>query len=418
MQVMTDQRLFRFHGLAPPVAFVDCDDLVARLPRLYRGWRIESLTSSTEDPVLTLRREDKRYVLEAEWLKPSHRRRDPIDSLCGFIAEFIRAYVNHDPRLLCLHGAAAEFAGRLIVFPNRYRAGKSVLSACLAAAGVRLFADDVLPIGGPEDHGIAPGFAPRLRLPLPVDLGEVPQRFIEKRAGPRGERYLYLDLNERELAPHGTSAPIGGFVLLERADGAKPELSAVGDNEVLRQVIWQNFAREGTAPEILERLHRLVAQAQCYQLHYGRAEDAAKLLKATFSAWPCAEPASPGIAEPQVTGPDEPKETQVQTRPATGSATGPATGTRYLRAPQVIETTVAGERFLADPQGAAIHLLNPVASAVWHLLAEPMTRDQIVDVIHSAFPEVAPEQIAGDITTLIGDLGAKGVLITLPEEAS
>ncbi len=77
-----------------------------------------------------------------------------------------------------------------------------------------------------------------------------------------------------------------------------------------------------------------------------------------------------------------------------------------------------GERFLADPQGAAIHHLNPVASAVWHLLAEPMTEARIVDLIHSAFPEVARAQIAGDITTLIRDLRAKQVLIKLPEGAS
>ena len=75
-------------------------------------------------------------------------------------------------------------------------------------------------------------------------------------------------------------------------------------------------------------------------------------------------------------------------------------------------------RIISFEASQPVDLSHTVASAVWHLLAEPMTRDQIVDVIHSAFPEVAPEQIAGDITTLIGDLGAKGVLITLPEEAS
>ena len=207
MESMTDQRLFKFHGLAPPVAFIDCDDLIARLPALYRGWRIEPVASGTEDPILTLHRQDDHYNLEAAWLEQPLRRRDPIDSLCGFIAEFIRAYVNNDPRLLCLHGAAAAFAGRLIVFPNRYRAGKSVLSACLAAAGLRLFADDVLPIGGSQDHGIAPGFAPRLRLPLPDDLGEGPRSFIEAHAGPSGQRYLYLDLEDQALAAHRCSAP-------------------------------------------------------------------------------------------------------------------------------------------------------------------------------------------------------------------
>ncbi len=424
MQIMTDQRLFRFHGLAPPVAFVDCDDLVARLPRLYRGWQIEDLGPSSEDPILTLRRKDSRYILEAEWLEPPHRRRDPIDSLCGFIAEFIRAYVDNDPQLLCLHGAAAEFAGRLIVFPNRYRAGKSVLSACLAAAGVRLFADDILLIGGAEDHGIAPGFALRLRLPLPNDLGEGPRSFIETHAGPSGQRYLYLDLEDQALAAHRCSAPIGGFVLLERTDGAKPELSPISDNDVLRQVIWQNFASEGTAPEILERLHRLVTGAQCYRLRYGRAEDAAALLKETFRSWPSAEAApsravpaetvSPVVATSQPADQTAGRVEQEQTR----ADPAPITVTRYQRGPQVTEVTVEGERFLADPQGAAIHHLNPVASAVWHLLTEPMSKDQMVDLIHSAFPEVAREQIAGDVRILIRDLAAKQLLISLRDSSS
>ena len=56
-------------AIAQSVALVDCDDLVGRLPRLYRGWGVESLTTSPEEPVHTLRREDKRYVLEAEWLR-------------------------------------------------------------------------------------------------------------------------------------------------------------------------------------------------------------------------------------------------------------------------------------------------------------------------------------------------------------
>ena len=70
---------------------------------------------------------------------------DRVDAACSFIVDLIRAYIAAAPSLLCLHGAAAEFAGRLVVFPTPYRSGKSTLTAYLAAAGVRVYADDILP---------------------------------------------------------------------------------------------------------------------------------------------------------------------------------------------------------------------------------------------------------------------------------
>jgi hypothetical protein len=406
---LADRILISFDGLPRPVLLLESGDVYNCFSSVFHDWPFRLTEAGGDSPILTVRRTPACYLIEAAWLDAPLRRKDHIDALCGFIAELIRAFAENGPDLLCLHGAAAEFAGRLVIFPNRYRAGKSVLSACLAAAGVRLFADDVLPIGGPEDRGlapgIAPGIAPRLRLPWPDDLSPAAKAFLETHQGPRGRNYLYLDLERARLAPHGAAAPIGGFVLLEREADAEPELLPVAESEMLRQVIWQNFARETPAPDILERLHRLVAGARCFRLRYGRAEQAVALLREAFAEWP-----APGS--------DEPRSMESPLAPngiggRTPTWTGETPDGCYLRKPGITETTVDGERFLADAEGAAIHHLNPVASAVWHLLAEPMTRDQLVELLHSAFPEVARDQIARDVGVLIRDLPAKQLLLSV-----
>ena len=66
--------------------------------------------------------------------------------------------------------------------------------------------------------------------------------------------------------------------------------------------------------------------------------------------------------------------------------------------------------FLADRQGNAIHHLNPVGSSIWGLLAEPMSLDEIVDLLASAFPGQEREQIAADVSTLVHRLKSKNLL--------
>ena len=397
-------RHLRFDGLVQPIEVCDSDDVLSCFDKAFRGWTYSVSDGPAENPVLRLSRKNGSYRLEGPWVQQTISRSDRVDALCAFIAEFIRAYVTQDERLLCLHGAAAEFAGRLVVFPNRYRAGKSVLSASLAASGIRLFADDVLPIGD-DDRGIAPGFAPRLRLPLPDDLSPAMRDAILRRAGVGGEHYLYLDLDVRELAPRGTAAPVGAIVLLEREPGTGPNLTPVSEGEMLTHVIWQNFAREAPPSQILDRLHRLVAGARRFRLRYGRAEDAVPFLQDTFAEWPDTGAEEP-LSEPSIP-PQEPSGGRVPTW------TGEPLDGCYSRTPGIKDVMIDGERFLADSAGAAIYHLNPVASAVWHLLSEPKTRDQVVGLMHEAFPDIPRERIAGDVGALIGELSKKQLLVTV-----
>ena len=386
--------------LSRPIALIDCRDLIDHFPIIFPGWRITEVPESNQSPILTLRREANTHILEAAWLDKPLRRKDKVDAICGLVAELIRAYVNDDVNFLCLHGAAADFAGKLVIFPSKYRAGKSILSACLAAAGIRLFCDDALPISLAEGHGIALGLAPRLRLPLPDNLTAESRRFIDTNTALKGRQYLYLDLKDGALAAHGSFAPVGAFVLLEREEGVAAVLETISEGEVLRQVVWQNFAREAEAPRILERLSQMVASAQRYRLRYDRAEDAVVLLKETFKNWP--EMSEESSLAPLLSDHGGPE--LVEMPPGC-----------YMRQADISVVKVDGEGFLADVQGAAIHHLNPVGSAIWTLLAEPMTLDEMVELLLIAFPEASRDQVESDVDTLIKSLMSRKLLIAGPQ---
>ncbi|MDH5353757.1 MAG: hypothetical protein OEY09_04860, partial [Gammaproteobacteria bacterium] len=141
----TGTQYFIFGEMLKSIKFVDSSELMEYCQVAFPGWTIKEAIRE-EPPILTVTRTSHSYQIEGYWLdKPIHRV-DKVDAICGLVAEVIRAYVREDSQLLCLHGASAEFAGKLVVFPSQYRSGKSVLSACLAAIGILLYGDDVLPI--------------------------------------------------------------------------------------------------------------------------------------------------------------------------------------------------------------------------------------------------------------------------------
>ena len=390
-----------FNRLSAPVEIARDDRLLACLERILPGWHF--LENENAGPASTkLHGRKYGYHLTSPRLEKSKRYQHEVDAVCALIVELVWGYLEEHPELLCLHGAAAEFSGRLVVFPSRYRAGKSLLSAALAARGVRLFADDVLPVLRPAPgqavNGIAPGIQPRLRLPLPDNLDRLTRDFVTRRPGPESKRYRYLALTAEELAAAGESAPIGAFVLLERDDDASLDLSPLAADEVLRHVIWQNFARDRGAARILDELHGAVVAGQHYRLRYSSTDAAAALLLQRFMAWEIS-----GITE------EAPRASPPASDPSPGA--DPLPPSSYLRRPEVVEKTVGDEQFLAELDGTRIYHLNPTAAAVWRLLAEPRTEAEIVEIVQAAFPEVDRRRIQAEIGALIESLRAKGLLV-------
>lgn len=397
---MPDSLYLKFDNLSRPVALINCRHLIDHFPLIFSGWEISELPEATKAPVITLSRDVKdTYWLHAEWLEEPLKSKNDVDAICGLVARILKARVMEDINLLCLHGAAAEFGGALVIFPNKFRAGKSVLSACIAAAGYRLYCDDVLPISLASGLGIAPGIAPRLRIPYPENLSDSTRRFIESRTALKNNRYLYLDIRGETLAARHNQAPIGAFVFLERSEGVEPSLEAISESEVLRHVVWQNFAREVEAPSILGRLGQIVNSTQRYRMHYDRADDAVALLADTFREQKISSQMLPPLALKMR------NEAPVTIDIPDGY---------LLRKDGISEINRDEETFLADASGAAIHHLNPVGSAIWGLLAEPITTEKIVELLLKAFPEIDRTQVENDVRKLIKTLRAKNLVLRGP----
>jgi hypothetical protein len=58
--------------------------------------------------------------------------------------------------------------------------------------------------------------------------------------------------------------------------------------------------------------------------------------------------------------------------------------------------------------------LNPVAAAVWQLLAGPLTCEDVACVLAEAFPDEPAARIAADVALLLGAMEAGGVVEAAP----
>ncbi len=281
------RKYFSFSGLQSLAAFNGCDELFPIFKAVLRDWSMAPMTSRPRTtPVITLEKHRHGYERRSHWLSKPSVFTDPIDTVCDCVVDLIHAYVAEHQKNLCLHGAAVELGAGLMVFPNTYRAGKSILSIKLVSLGARLFSDDVLPINHQRNTGTALGILPRLRLPLPNNAGQSLTTFIDHRIGPQNKRYRYIRLDADELAPLGSEAPVAAITILDRDPGAKPSLRLAKQSDVVKHMIRRNFARQNPAIEILDRIHGLTERAECYKLTYDTLDQAAGLLDDTFGITP------------------------------------------------------------------------------------------------------------------------------------
>lgn len=289
MQVV-DDTLTRIHipALSRPILFERCPELADAFSRILRGWDLSTDTAGG-NPIGTVSRDQSGFSWTSDdtplpegWeLAPP---RTVMEALCDLHFELIDWFLDAHPEHLCMHCAAAEFPSGLVVFPSPTKAGKSTLTLQLAAAGQRIFCDDVLPLEPGKGHGFALGILPRIRLPLPAAVREELETFLDARAGIHDSHYHYVDLAKPELAPLGTSAPVAGLVLLERRNASPARLEPVSHGEMLKLIIRRNFADVVPAPDIFDRLHGLAGGVPRFRLVYSRGRDAIRLLQQEFGA--------------------------------------------------------------------------------------------------------------------------------------
>ncbi len=380
--------------------------LIDLIREVLPGWPfVVSHSEPDETPFFTVDAtdNDRQYLCldkTTDGAKP--RTLDPANAVCDMVAAMSRALPASQATLICLHAAAIEVSGRLVVIPNARRAGKSTLAAYLAYLGHPVFTDDFLPVS--FDHqgtlvGRANGVSPRLRLPLPDALPADFKIWALGNPGPSNKQYKYLSLDG--TPPGGTQLPVGAIVLIEREDDASAAaLQDLPTDDAMEALLRQNFTRDVHSAAVLSVMERLMATLPVKRLRYSNAQDAAACIADTFGNW--ATPVETSAARAGM----------VFERAAEPEALrgGIQSDKEITQIPGAAAAIIGDAVYLSDPNGAGIHRLNPVSRAIWLLLGEPMTPDQIVEVLQIAFPDVPPSGIRDDTTRFLSDLARAGLI--------
>jgi hypothetical protein len=396
--------LIELDGLQAPISLHECDEMIEPLSRVLGSWRFRALESPVEGQTparISVRRASQSYRIASPWLSEPVIEHSVVGAVFSLAAELACAFAEERPGLLCLHCAAVEVNGGLILFPNSENAGKSTLAAGLVARGLRLFADDVLAVSENDQHGIALGVAPRLRLPVAHSSGTGFRAFVECHQGPRDKEFLYLNLDPSQLAQHGQTCLIGATVLLDRRRSASPTLTPLEKGRALRQLIVQNFAPNGTSLTTINRLFRIIETGACFTFTYSNLQQAVHFLSERFSAahapW-CNDPVKQ-IQRPRA------KEIAVEI-----AQDRQPKSAQFTQMPGVALRAVDNDIFLVNAGDAAVFHLNAVAASLWHMLEQPTTLATAIDALQKAFPTADPRKVQRDVRNVFHALHKGGLI--------
>ncbi|MDL2284903.1 PqqD family protein [Oxalobacter sp. OttesenSCG-928-P03] len=409
MAVMAD---VYFTGLPQPLRLKGPARLFSLVRRFFPTWYSrEEACDEEASPVITVHAEGRAgWHITVPWLLSPLRERSETSLLCSLSVDMATAYFRANPSLISMHCAASAFNGRLVVFPNTNRAGKSTLVARLMAAGFTSFADDQLPIT-PEGCGISLGIPPRLRLPLPAG-DDTLSRFFASHQGSRNKRYAYLDAQAPCLAPFGEQCPIGAFVLLARSDSGPARLVPADEITGLQSLVRQNLMRQGGSREVFNRSTELIKARPCWTLHYSSLDDAVTLLQEAFAS-----------ADPygfDFTGEHRKKQTQkpYEPLPLTAQDVLPARLESspediYIRKSRIISEARQDDIFLIEEAEDAIYHLNPMAAAIWNMLEEPLSETDAAKLFSDVFSDTPPGQIEHDVAVFFDMLREKELIVKI-----
>lgn len=404
LMCMTSQYLV-FDGLEACIELRVDQRFIDALPTVFPNWSSVLNSSTNSSCFASINFIDRKYVLDSPFMEKPKSYRDPANTLCSLIVELAWERLREDVRLLCLHGAAIEFAGRLVVFPSTRRAGKSTLTVALAAANKKVFTDDFLPLSVENDGrllGVSSGISPRLRLPIPEQIGPRAKGYLANRSSISNKQYKYIAPINDELAKFGEAAPIGSLVFLERSDDAELAIEPVSKSDALTALIKQNFSRAMNSAGILKLLAFITDTTPAYRLKYNDTEAAIEMLDAKFNGWPTSVPLvskdlDASLFETVVDNNFEPESLDVMC----GS---------FVQAEGVTEVARDGKRFLTGRGGKSIHYLNDGATNIWRLLEEPTSVDEAIEMLCALFPDYPADAIRSDVVATYTDFANNGML--------
>nr|WP_249410136.1 PqqD family peptide modification chaperone [Halomonas venusta] len=381
---------------------IDAEQLLPVIHQAMPGWRLTPCEFQQNIPSICVWRHPNGYWQEAPALPEGMLLDTPAGTACSVIADLAGAYLRHHPEHIGLHCGAVEVNQQLFIFPNSHRAGKSTLTAAFAAAGYRVFGDDVLALTRCGE-GIALGVAPRLRLPLPEALAPEFHQFVADHLGPHDDRYGYLALNEQQLAPHGVRCPLGAVLLIERDESlSEPQLVRLQPGDGLWQLLQQNFAEHESDQALIERFLPLLKDLPCFLIRYRDAYEAATWLAAEIDSDRLLDG---GVAMNSYRRQTEPEALKQNQALAANDAR------KWQISPVAHEFPLGEELFVIAKEGGEIHRLNVTSRAVWALLQhEALCQEEIIDTLMAFFTGASRQSIRRDICHLLGQLISLGLV--------
>lgn len=395
MNTITDYEL---PGLGPCIRLVDAQAMEPVLKAAMSGWPLTECPRQPVEPGICVRGKEDGFWQQAPALPKSMWLETSVGATCSVIADVAGAFLHNHVDYIGLHCGSAEINDQLVIFPESHRAGKSTLTAAFAAAGYRVFGDDVVALT-PEGEGMSLGIAPRLRLPLPNAIDEAFQDFVNNHQGPSDSRYGYLKLNETLLANHGEKRSIGAIILIDRNPNiTTPQLTPLQHGEGLWQLLKQNFADTLSDRELITKFWPLVKRMPCFLLRYSDAFKAAEFVGANLE----------GALQAQSL-------TYMSPSHAAATPTAPALDRddkRCWRARHTAhEYPLGDELFVILEEGGAIHRMNVTSRAVWLLLQnEALDIHELSETLTAFFMPVSREQVGKDVALLLGQFLAAGLI--------
>lgn len=386
------------HGLTRPLHFnAGAEHIAGMLAAVLVGCSMAA-SGAAQAPLLSVSLSGDEVLIERHDDGSFFHEPSAVSAVCTLVVEIVDALAAAAPGLVCLHAAAAEFSGQLVLFPATHRAGKSTLMARLSAGGRRVFADDILPFDLGSGEAVATGCLPRLRLPLPRGASPEFSHHVRRNTGISDGYYAYLALpDETASVRFGERRRLGAIVLLDRRKRrVAARLEPAAPDSALLEILMRNTRGDRDAALLVSTFAAIVGGIPVRRLVYFDLDDAARCLDAAFADGFSANLPPTAVPRPV-------------TQPIVSPA--PSGATAYRRNPDLIVSRVGQAGFLADPRDNGIHVLDRVGLGVWTLLQQPHDAASLAAIVAGAFPAIPRKRIAADITALLGALEERGLIV-------
>ncbi len=84
----------------------------------------------------------------------------------------------------------------------------------------------------------------------------------------------------------------------------------------------------------------------------------------------------------------------------------------YTRTPGIVQRELDGSLFLVDAQSETVFYLNELGSAIWQMVAEPVTEEDVIETVHQAFPDVSLQQVTEDVSGILRKMLSRSLIVS------